>query len=76
VEAGAGRAERVDSADEIDPGWLEDATVVGVTSGASVPDSLVQAVVARLQDLGCRDVETRELVEETLTFALPHDLKT
>jgi 4-hydroxy-3-methylbut-2-enyl diphosphate reductase len=75
LEAGAGRAERVDSADEIDPAWLDGVTAVGVTSGASVPESLVEEVVARLQEHGFGTVESHPLVTETLTFALPPELR-
>ena len=46
LEAGAGAARLVDNADEIEDAWLEGATTVGVTSGASVPEELVRGVLA------------------------------
>jgi 4-hydroxy-3-methylbut-2-enyl diphosphate reductase len=49
--------------------------VVGVTSGASTPESSVQAVVARLRELGATGVEEVSGVEETVTFSLPVELR-
>jgi 4-hydroxy-3-methylbut-2-en-1-yl diphosphate reductase len=51
--------------------WLEGAEVVGVTSGASAPEVLVERLLARLADLGYRDVETKEVTTEDVTFSLP-----
>jgi len=73
--AGAGRAERVDAAGEIDPAWLDGVTSVGVTSGASVPDSLVGAVVDRLRAAGFGEVVEEAWAEETLSFALPPEVR-
>jgi len=73
--AGADQAERVDTAAEIDPAWLTGVTTVGVTSGASVPEALVEAVVARLRGEGFTEVISAPLVEENLVFALPPELK-
>jgi 4-hydroxy-3-methylbut-2-enyl diphosphate reductase len=75
LDAGAGAAHRVDNADEIDQGWLEGVTVVGVTSGASVPESLVDGVLDRLAAAGYIDVETVTAAEETLVFSLPRELR-
>ncbi|MDR0417500.1 MAG: 4-hydroxy-3-methylbut-2-enyl diphosphate reductase [Propionibacteriaceae bacterium] len=75
VEAGAGAARRVDAAAEIDPAWLADVATVGVTSGASVPEALVEEVVAALQAAGFADVVCDPLVTETLTFALPPEVR-
>jgi 4-hydroxy-3-methylbut-2-en-1-yl diphosphate reductase len=52
LEAGASAAYRVDDAGEIDPAWLDGVTTVGVTSGASVPEDLVQGVLTWLRTRG------------------------
>jgi len=75
LEAGAGSAYRVDAASEIDPVWLENATTVGVTSGASVPEILVEEVLAYLAERGFGTVEEVQTAEETLVFALPPELR-
>ncbi len=75
LEAGAGSAYRVDAASEIDPLWLENATTVGVTSGASVPEILVNEVVDYLAEQGFGTVEEVKTAEETLVFALPPELR-
>src|SRR5579863_6024565 len=51
-DAGARAAYLVDDAGEVDGGWLEDATTVGLTSGASVPEELVEGVLGKLAALG------------------------
>ena len=75
LEAGAGSSYRVDSAHELDPTWFDGATTVGVTSGASVPDVLVNDVLDSLKDLGFGTVEEVTTAEETLVFALPPELR-
>jgi 4-hydroxy-3-methylbut-2-enyl diphosphate reductase len=75
LDAGAGAAHRVDNASELDPAWVSEAQVVGVTSGASVPESLVDGVLDRLAELGLREVETVTAAEESLMFALPQELR-
>jgi 4-hydroxy-3-methylbut-2-enyl diphosphate reductase len=74
-DAGAAASYLVDYADEIDPGWLADASTVGLTSGASVPEELVREVLAYLADLGFADVTEVSAAEERLTFSLPQELK-
>ncbi len=73
--AGARDAVRVDSAGELDDGILAGVSTVGVTSGASVPDVLVREVLQWLAERGYADVETVTTTQETLTFALPKELR-
>ena len=57
LEYGAKAAYRVDYADEVEQEWLDGVETVGVTSGASVPEVLVQQVLDELAGAGYRDVE-------------------
>jgi 4-hydroxy-3-methylbut-2-enyl diphosphate reductase len=75
LEAGARAAFLVDDASNIDEQWLDGASTVGVTSGASVPEVLVSGVLTRLAELGYGTVEEVEAVEERLVFALPPELR-
>ncbi len=75
LEAGTPAAYLVDSASNIEVPWLDGAGTVGVTSGASVPEELVSAVLDRLAELGYDTVEEVEAVEERLVFALPPELR-
>ena len=75
LEAGAGAAHRVDSAAELELGWFDSASTVGVSSGASVPEILVNEVLAWLADNGFGDVDEVETADETLVFARPPELR-
>ena len=75
LQNGAQASYLVDYAREIDPAWLDGVTSVGVTSGASVPEILVRGVVELLAEHGFNDVDTITTAEETLTFALPRELR-
>mgnify|MGYP003336262079 FL=1 len=75
LEAGASAAYRVDSADEVDAQWLEGVGTVGVTSGASVPETLVSGVLNVLAEHGYSDVQEVRTAEESLIFALPPELR-
>jgi 4-hydroxy-3-methylbut-2-en-1-yl diphosphate reductase len=75
LAAGAPAAHLVENAEAIDAAWLDGVVSVGVSSGASVPDVLVQDVVAWLAEHGYGDVEEVSHTEERLTFALPRELR-
>lgn len=75
LEAGANASYRIDSAAEIDPAWLEGARTVGLTSGASVPEILVDEVLAYLDEHDFCEVEEVTTAEESLIFALPPELR-
>ena len=64
----------IESADDINPAWLKGATTVGVTAGASAPESLVQGVITYLFERGATTVEELMVVEEDVDFLLPKDL--
>ena len=65
----------VDHADELQAAWFEGRSRVGLTAGASAPDVLVQAVIARLRQLGAVSVRKMDGVVETIKFPLPKGLK-
>jgi 4-hydroxy-3-methylbut-2-enyl diphosphate reductase len=75
LDGGAGAAHLIDDASEIDDRWFADVAVIGVTSGASAPDSLVQGVLDLLAERGWDDVETVSTADETTTFSLPRELR-
>jgi 4-hydroxy-3-methylbut-2-en-1-yl diphosphate reductase len=61
----------VDDETEVDPAWLAAAAVVGLTSGASAPEHLVERMLAWLARLGFDDVEQVSVAEEGVRFSLP-----
>ena len=75
LDHGAKAGHLVDDATEIDPRWLQGVRTVGLTSGASVPETLVNEVLAYLAQQGYSDVEPVVAAEETLLFALPNELR-
>jgi 4-hydroxy-3-methylbut-2-enyl diphosphate reductase len=75
LEMGAKDSRLVDRAAELDEAWLDGVTVVGVTSGASVPEILVRGVLDWLAERGYTDVEEVRSAEESLLFALPPELR-
>ena len=68
-------AHLVDGADDIREEWLQGVTAVGVTAGASAPESLVQGVIERLKALGGRLVAELPGIPEDIEFALPKELR-
>ena len=75
LEAGAKAAYRVDFASEIDESWFEGVATVGVSSGASVPEELVDEVLEYLAVRGFGDVRTVQTAEEDVQFSLPAELR-
>ena len=75
LESGARASYRVDGVDELREEWLEGVETVGLTSGASVPEVLVDGVLGWLADRGFPTVEEVASAEETLVFALPPELR-
>ena len=73
VEAGV-PSYLLDDASELDPEWVRDARVVGLTAGASAPEELVQGVVERLSEIRPVAVETVAGELETAEFRLPPEL--
>jgi len=69
-------AHLIECATDVDAQWLREAQVVGLTAGASTPESLVQDTIARLRALGCSEVEDVETARENVTFTLPRELRT
>jgi 4-hydroxy-3-methylbut-2-enyl diphosphate reductase len=75
LDSGAGSAYRVDYARELKDEWVSEATTVGLSSGASVPEILVNGVLEWLAQRGFTDVEEVETARESLMFALPPELR-
>ncbi|BCN40284.1 4-hydroxy-3-methylbut-2-enyl diphosphate reductase 2 [Alicycliphilus denitrificans] len=65
----------VDSAEELRHEWFDGIARVGLTAGASAPEVLVQAVIARIKELGAVSVRKMAGIEETLKFPPPKGLK-
>lgn len=59
----------VDDESEVDPAWIEEANVIGLTSGASAPEWLVERMLAHLASRGATEVEEIVLTEENLRFS-------
>ena len=68
-------AHLIADASVIDPTWLEDRQRVGVTAGASAPESLVEDVVNALKARGGKVLETDSGIEEHVVFQLPRTLR-
>lgn len=74
ADTGQCRAYLMDSLVDLDESWLQGARSVGITSGASTPDSLVEEVIAHFMAAGVEDVRTLKALEENVTFLLPREL--
>ncbi len=75
LEAGAKASYRVDFATEIQESWFEGVNSVGVSSGASVPEVLVDEVLEYLAERGYGDVQLVQTAEEDVQFSLPKELR-
>lgn len=75
LEYGAKAAYLVDYAAEVKEEWLNNVETIGVTSGASVPEILVNDLLKYLSTQGYGDVEEVRATEETILFALPKELR-
>lgn len=75
LQAGAKNAYLVDYAHQIDEAWLEGVETIGISSGASVPEILVQGVIERLDGYGFDDVEEVTSAAEKIVFSLPRVLR-
>lgn len=64
----------VDNAEQIDSAWVRNKRRIGVTAGASAPEVLVSCVIARLRELGARNVQELEGITEKVMFPLPKSL--
>jgi len=67
----------IQTAEDVDPSWLEDVQCVGVTAGASTPDILVQGVIEHLSELadGGATLDSLPDVDEGVRFKLPRELR-
>jgi len=65
----------IDGAEHIEQRWLDGVTRIGLTAGASAPEKLVKDVIARLQSWGAGAVRELDGEPETITFALPKELR-
>jgi 4-hydroxy-3-methylbut-2-en-1-yl diphosphate reductase len=64
----------IDDVSEIDPAWLEGIGTVGLTSGASAPEVLVEQVLDYFREAGADKVETVMVVDEDVEFSMPSNL--
>ncbi len=65
----------IDNEAQVREEWLEDKRVVGITSGASAPEELVQRLVQFFRDRGTTDVQELEVVQEDVRFMLPKAIR-
>jgi 4-hydroxy-3-methylbut-2-enyl diphosphate reductase len=69
------RSHLIDNEHEVREEWLEGAETVGITSGASAPEELVQRLIGFFRERGVTDVSTLEVTEEDVRFMLPRDIR-
>jgi 4-hydroxy-3-methylbut-2-enyl diphosphate reductase len=76
ARAAGAEAYRIDDGRDVDPAWLAALRAVGITAGASAPESSVQSVVGRLRELGFDKCEEEAGFDEGVSFPLPPELRT
>jgi 4-hydroxy-3-methylbut-2-enyl diphosphate reductase len=76
ARAGGVPSHLIDDETEIDEAWIEDdMRVVGITSGASAPEKLVQRLCAWFTERGVTDIQEHRFLEESIEFRLPVELR-
>ena len=75
LEHGARASYLIDNETEVRDEWLDGVETIGVTSGASAPEELVERLVAFLRERGVTDVEEFEVVLEDVRFMLPKTIR-
>jgi 4-hydroxy-3-methylbut-2-enyl diphosphate reductase len=65
----------IDNEGQVDEAWLDGVRVLGITSGASAPEGLVQELVERFRERGTTDVRELEVVSEDVRFMLPKTIR-
>jgi 4-hydroxy-3-methylbut-2-enyl diphosphate reductase len=68
-------AHLIDNASQLQETWLEGKRVVGVTSGASAPDELVQDLVQVFRDRGTTEIDELDVIQESMRFMLPKEIR-
>jgi len=75
AEEHGAQAHLIDNETEVDPAWLAGPRTVGISSGASAPEELVQRLVAFFRDHGVQDVSEFEVMQEDVRFMLPKPIR-
>lgn len=65
----------IDCPEDVDPSWLANKALVGITAGASAPEALVNLIIERIKSLGALDVSELAGCEENMFFDIPKELK-
>ena len=65
----------IDGATEVQEQWLDGVSTIGITSGASAPEELVERLVAFLQERGAPEPEDFEVLREDVRFMLPKEIR-
>jgi len=68
-------AHLIDNAGQVQEEWIEGKRVVGISSGASAPEELVERLVAYFRERGVESVEEFQVVQEDVRFMLPKTIR-